>query len=259
MSSLLSDQPPARILMYHLCHKNADDPYADMRSQLRFIEENNYETVHLSDIANYLQDPDMYSNEYSNRKVVLTFDDAYMEFYKKVWPLLKGSFKATICVPTGYIAIDEENRQNATWENGPKQPLMIWKELRQLAKESSIEIIPHSVWHIGFEQFDNDERRLRYEICCSRLTLEHQLGLRNIQFFCFPGGAGVKFKNNKSDPDPLLHRILQQEGFVGALKAEYGYREEGRRWNQYCIPRCQPDDRLALEKLLTKEGGFECR
>src|SRR5690554_8187295 len=36
--------------------------------------------------------------------VVLTFDDAYLDFYEFVWPLLKKlKLPATLYVPTGYL------------------------------------------------------------------------------------------------------------------------------------------------------------
>lgn len=213
------------ILMYHEYFEKIEEHFC-------FISEN-YKTVHLCEMVPYFQNV---QQPFPEKTIVLTFDDAYQNL-QKIAPLLcNKDLKATICVPTGYIADQEKERQKASWEHGSGEPLLIWSELMALVEletsehESLIEIIPHSVWHeaLDKETIKNNILRLRFEAGNSKDTLVQKLGIPVPQFFCLPGGAGCG--------ESLVRQILKEKNYIGALKAGYN-EDEDKITDCYCIPR----------------------
>jgi peptidoglycan/xylan/chitin deacetylase (PgdA/CDA1 family) len=217
---------PLPVLMYHEYHPAIVD-------HLEWVLERGYDVAHLHEMQSYFTGSDA---PFPEKKIVFTFDDAYQDFSKVARIFAGMNCKVTVCVPTGYIAEEEQDRQSASWAHGSGQPLLIWNELRQLTKlettrgEPLVEVIPHSVWHVSFddEAVKGNLLRLHHEISYSKETLINRLGIPNPRFFCFPGGAGWKDKE-----DEPVNVILKEYGYIGALRAEY----RGETWNQYCIPR----------------------
>lgn len=217
---------PLPVLMYHEDHPAITD-------HLQHVLERGYETAHLYEIQSYFTDNNV---PFPEHKIIFTFDDAYQDFSEVAQIFARMDCKVTVCVPTGYIAEKEQDRQYATWRHGSGKPLLIWNELRQLTKLATtsgdplVEVIPHSVWHMSFddELVKGNLLRLHHETNFSKETLVKNLSIPDPRFFCFPGGAGWKF-----DEDELINIILREQGYVGALRAEY----HGEPWNQYCIPR----------------------
>jgi len=136
-----------------------------------------------------------------------------------------------------------------SWEGFPT---LTWNELRKL-KDDGFEIISHSASHSNLDDIKDNKERLQYEIGYSRLILKHRLKLEieNVQFFCFPYGAGWK---EQANPDQRINDVLRSEGYIGALRADY---KTGEPWDQYCIPRCEPLTQIRLQELLEKE--FCCK
>lgn len=231
------------VLMYHAPNKDT------LEEQFQWLRDNQYTSVHLNEILNYFINPK--TTSYPIKTVVLTFDDAYQNFHSIVCPLLKNfDFKATLCVPTGEIPIQEENRkQPPIWTNG-KGPLMTWDEIRNARSfktekgEDLIEFIPHSVTHRYFnelEQLDNPEEEFRKEVKDSkeRLSVELEITIDSIKLYCLPGGIG--------EGKDIVERVLHDENYIGALRAQY---KKGDKWNRYRIPRCEPNNKNDLIKLL---------
>jgi peptidoglycan/xylan/chitin deacetylase (PgdA/CDA1 family) len=157
--------------------------------------------------------------------------------------------KASICIPTGLVPDDVTKREIERSECGIH---MTWDEIRILANEPLIEIIPHSVTHIRLNQLDSradKKAHLQYEIGFSQQTLITKLGQkRPPHFFCYPGGAGWK-TGEESDPEErLVIDVLREYNYLGALRAEFDVKD---KWNQYCIPRWDIEMFPAIEDLLT--------
>lgn len=243
-----SDKRSLPILMYHRCPN-------DLRRQLQYIkDELGLIPAHLTDdeVLSYLVGR---AGAFPGRKIVLTFDDAYLDFYGEngVSSLLANlDCKATVCVPTGDIADHEDDRQSPEWTTPSRSPLMVWPELRQLrqlkAKDGQelLEFIPHSVSH---SSFDDTQTNVRAEVKESKAALGERLQIRTsrIVFFCLPGGTG--------EGKPDIQQVLWGEGYVGALRA---HAKKGHGWCRYSIPRCQPQDEHHLRQLLGEPYGFEC-
>jgi len=232
-------------------HRRPDD----LRMQLQYLQgELRSIPVHLTDdeVLSYLVGR---SDEPPREKIVLTFDDAYEDFYgvNGVSGLLTAlDCKATVCVPTGAIADNGHDRQTPEWTTPPKSPLMVWNELRELRKlkardgEELLEFIPHSVSHSSFDDHQTD---VRAEVNHSKAVLGQRLEIQSnrIVFFCLPGGTG--------EGQPEIQKVLWEEGYVGALRA---HAKKGHGWSRYSIPRCQPRNEDHLRELLGKFDGFEC-
>jgi peptidoglycan/xylan/chitin deacetylase (PgdA/CDA1 family) len=248
------DETEARILpvlMYHVPKRSS------FKEQLQWLKENQYTTVHLNEVSNYFHNPT--STPFpSDKKIVLTFDDAYEDFFINVCPLLKEfDFKATLCIPTGEIPhVKGEQQTPPKWAAG-RGMLMTWEDIQKVKSlkttrgENLIEFIPHSVSHRYFdeiEQLDEPENEFRREVRDSKKDLAAKLEIKieSIQFYCLPGGIG--------EGKEIVERILHEENYSGALRAEY---KKGDGWNRYRIPRCEPYSKSDLIRLVV-EDGFSC-
>lgn len=230
------------ILMFH----GYKDRYAD---DFRYLSENDYETKHLSELISFFLNPK--ETKLSEKTVVLTFDDGLQDFYQLTFDLLsKYNLKASICIPTGLIPNDKTKREIERSECGIH---MTWDEIRALAQEPLIEIIPHSVTHTRLNQFDDridKKSQLEYEIGTSQRVLFEKLGLsKHPEFFCFPGGAGWKTGEEVNPEERLVIDVLREYKYQGALRAEFNVND---KWNQYCIPRWNIDRFPTIEEALLK-------
>lgn len=230
------------ILMFH----GYKDRYAD---DFRYLAEHGYVTKHLGELISYFVNPE--EMEFSEKTVVLTFDDGLKDFYQPTFKLLsRYKLKASICIPTGLIPDDETKRETERSECGIH---MTWDEICILAKEPLIEIIPHSVTHTPLNQFDgrSDKKpQLEYEIGVSQRVLVERLGLsKRPEFFCFPKGAGWKTGEELNPEERLVIDVLREHNYQGALRAEFNAND---KWNRYCIPRWDIDLFSKIEDLLTK-------
>ena len=141
----------------------------------------------------------------------------------------------------GYVSHSASVRKVDNWENNEEStnPIMTWAELRELRdirrQDGSplIEIIPHSVGHHDLDELKKNHGRLVDEIRGSKQALMHRLHIPSseIKFFCLPYGGGWKDKGNA---DQCVNTVLRDEGYIGALRAQY---KTGEPWDQYCIPR----------------------
>lgn len=93
------------ILMYHSISEDERGLFKvskdNFYKHMRYLKDNGYKTLSLDDL---------YSNltkgvPFSDKSIVITFDDGYSDNYKNAYPILKEfGFKATIFVITDYIA-----------------------------------------------------------------------------------------------------------------------------------------------------------
>lgn len=117
------------------------------------------------------------------RSVVLTFDDAFRDFYQEAVPVLRRwHLPATVFVVSGYCG--RTNR----WPGQPawceERPLMSWQEIREVAGEE-IEVGCHSRTHPTLTELEGEA--LREEIVTAKAELEDRVG-RPVASFCYPYG-----------------------------------------------------------------------
>jgi peptidoglycan/xylan/chitin deacetylase (PgdA/CDA1 family) len=116
------------------------------------------------------------------RPVVLTFDDAYTDFYSAVLPVLRAhGFRATLYVPTAYVGATA--RFNASVGEHDRAVLS-WQALLEIAAEG-MEVAAHSHTHPQLDRVPPSV--ISDEVVRSRGMLEQKLGL-SVDGFAYPFG-----------------------------------------------------------------------
>ena len=162
------------VLMYHSIGaattrefgRFAVDP-AEFAEQMDYLDAAGYRTMTAADLAASRR-----GRPLPPRPVVLTFDDAYADFYSTALPVLRDhDFCATLYVPTGYVG------GTASFLSGlgeGHRPVLSWQALRDIAA-AEVEVAAHSHTHPQLDRVPaaviNDEVRR------SRCLLEDNLGL----------------------------------------------------------------------------------
>ena len=127
--------------------------------------------------------------------ICLSFDDAFYDFYKYVYPLLKKlRIKAVLAIPIKYILettnVDDEIRLNVPYKDAMKDdvyktkaPFCSWQEIKEMASSNLVEIASHSYNHVNLINSKN----LDLEIIKSKEIIEKKLQTE-ITTFVYPMG-----------------------------------------------------------------------
>jgi peptidoglycan/xylan/chitin deacetylase (PgdA/CDA1 family) len=155
-------------------------PPAQFREQMAYLHREGYTPITVSELATCLDARS--SATLPARPVVLTFDDAYEDFYTDAFPVLREyGFAATLYVVTAFV------NGRARWlhyERETHRPMISWGQLREIA-DQGIECGSHTRVH---PQVDTLPRQEAWdEIRTSKDDLEQQLG-RPVTTFAYPYG-----------------------------------------------------------------------
>jgi peptidoglycan/xylan/chitin deacetylase (PgdA/CDA1 family) len=182
VQSAISEVP---MLMYHSIGTTTMKKFrafavgpAEFAEQMDYLDSEGYQTVTARDLA----ERQASGAALPERPVVLTFDDAYEDFYTAALPVLrKHGFSSTLFVPTGCVG-------RTAWFNafmgGEVHPMMSWAALRDTLTED-VEIAAHSHTHPHMDLLREDA--VRDEVNRSRGLLEDQLGVP-VEGFAYPFG-----------------------------------------------------------------------
>jgi len=198
------------VLAYHLVGAGTsspvDVPVDDFRRQLDCLASN----FELSTLTRALTTPGQ-----QRPRAILTFDDAYANFAKVVWPILaERGVPAVLYVPVGFV------RGSAGPPlRGADLPACTFADLRELAA-AGVEIGSHGVNHVNLRRVTEDA--LTREVQDSRTELEQVLG-REVPSFCYP----------QAKLDARVERVVARH-YQSAVAAG-GRRHLGR--NLHKIPR----------------------
>lgn len=136
---------------------------------LQYLQQNNFHTVHFSDIADYFSQ----GTPIPERAVIISFDDGWKSALEAALPILqKYNMTATVFIPTKLIA-----------EKPGKGMRMSWNDLAKL-RDAGWEIGSHSLWH----PYLIKSRRVKLEVEESKKILEEKLGI-SVTTFAYPFGA----------------------------------------------------------------------
>ena len=196
------------VLMYH---RIADDgpealaPYrlspAQFEAQLWFLRRHGFYGITSPQIEWYrAQDRPI-----EGRPVMISFDDAYSDFWESAWPILyRYDFRAEVFVVTDKVG------GVADWdaEYGPPGPLMSWEEIAN-AQARGILFGSHLASHRMAESLTSEE--LLLEAARSRATLQARLGDECISVAA-PYGSS----------DERLVRILHEAGYHMGFTTRHG-------------------------------------
>ncbi|MGC8852050.1 MAG: polysaccharide deacetylase family protein [Hydrogenobacter sp.] len=168
----------------------------DFRKQIKALKLLGYEFLRSDDL---LKSP-------KGRGVLLTFDDAYLDFWENAFPFLKQEgIPALVFVPAGLVGRFNE------WDYQKlmvKKTLMDWQHLRELVS-AGIEIGSHSLTHPYLSQIPKETARR--EIEDSKKILEDKLGVE-VKTFCYPYG----------DYNQEVRDMVAEAGYLMAFTTKHG-------------------------------------
>ena len=150
---------------------------AEFAAQMEYLDAAGYRPVTAAELAGGRS-----GGPLPPRPVVLTFDDAYTDFYSAALPVLREhGFRATLYVPTAYVGATTRFNVSLGEEN---RAVLSWQALADIAAEG-IEVAAHSHTHPQLDRVPaaviSDEARR------SRALLEDELGVA-VDGFAYPFG-----------------------------------------------------------------------
>ena len=193
-------------IMYHRFEENK---YPSTNIKIKDFEE------HLNILKNekiHFVNPKKFEDELKNnklkRKILLTVDDGFSSFYKNAWPILKEKKIPFIL----FVSTREVGGFN----------YMTWDQIREIQKESFVEIGNHS--HTHEYLVDENKDLITEDIKKSISIFEKELG-KNSEFFSYPFGEySLEFK-----------KIIKSLGFKYAFGQHSGVMDETK--DLYELPR----------------------
>ena len=195
----IPDQKSVRILMYHMILPESESfknnlivTKENLEKQFQYIQKN-FTSVFFRDLKS--------SGKISN-KIMLTFDDGYLNNKIHLLPLLKKyGLKATIFIPTKLI---EEN-QLKTDRN-----LMTFEEIKKLDSDL-VEIALHSHQHRNYAEMSLEEADADLQKNIETLEREN---IRFTKVLAYPYGKFPKEKTAKK----AFFEMLKSHGIFAALR-----------------------------------------
>ncbi|RYD06382.1 hypothetical protein N752_04260 [Desulforamulus aquiferis] len=159
------------VFMYHEIGHGPNNLYVpedEFELQMRMLSENSYKTATVSQIPDILAGR---LGDEDDRWVLLTFDDGYVSFYEKAFPILKKyNLKGTVFIITDMV--DTPNH-------------MTWRQLESIQSDG-IEIASHTKTHPYLTSLTKENQEI--EILNSKRKLEQILNNRVISF-SYPYGS----------------------------------------------------------------------
>jgi peptidoglycan/xylan/chitin deacetylase (PgdA/CDA1 family) len=170
---------------------------------VKYVYDNGYSVINLSDIAGYLRRDITDSNKF----LAITFDDGYRDFYTNAFPILKQySFSCDVFLPTSYIGNSKPGLKG-------KEHLS-WGEIRELTREG-IRFGSHTVTHPQLKSLSKDV--IEYELDYSKKTIEDNIG-EEIKSFSYP----FAFPEENKEFRKLLRDCLISCGYKNGVNTSIG-------------------------------------
>jgi peptidoglycan/xylan/chitin deacetylase (PgdA/CDA1 family) len=252
------------ILMYHSISDEPETghPYfwintspKRFEEQMKFLHDNDYQVISLTEAADLISNTQMIPDSVStaehiektffapqfetyqslkSKYVVLTFDDAFLDFYEEAFPVLsRFGFCAIVFIPTSCIDRGLSLRGKSHLD---------WHKVKEL-KRNGIDFGSHTIDHLQLYQLDRNI--VESQISESKQRIEEILG-EQIKSFSYPYAFPTENKNFKV----FLREILMKEGYEFGTGTEIGTAMEG-------------DDALFLKRLPVNSADdiqfFECK
>lgn len=195
------------ILMYHriVDEIGTSNPYElcisakDFEAQMTYLSAKGYQTVTMHDAAQAR----LRGESPSEKQIVITFDDGYMDTYTKAFPVLQQhGFASTIYLVSSFIG------KTSTWDAGkvPPSELFGMDEIREMQK-AGIEFGSHSCSHKPMAELDT--KAVQSQIVDSKNALEDILG-SDVTTFAYPYGSS----------DTAHSKMISDAGYIAAVGIE---------------------------------------
>jgi peptidoglycan/xylan/chitin deacetylase (PgdA/CDA1 family) len=234
------------VLMYHSISENLfgkSHPYYQINTapeifarQMRWLRNNGYRTIDTNELWRGLE-----KREDLSKSVVITFDDGYRDFYTDAMEVMKQcGLSATIYLATDRIQ-DKSLRIDGV-------EYLTWNEVRELQREG-IRFGSHTVTHPDLRSLGPEQ--IEYELCCSKETMEDQLGV-SVDSFAYP----FAFPEQDKIFTHFLEDVLTNCGFENGVSTILG--RASLRKNRFFLPRIPVntwDDQQFFQAKI--EGGYD--
>lgn len=240
------------IMMYHQVKNNGMgkdviSPY-EFESDLKFLTENNYNTITMSDLIDYVYD----GKELPENPIILSFDDGYLSTYKYVFPLLK-EYNMKIVLSIIGKSTDDFTRVK---EENINYSHLTWNQILEMVDSGLVEIQNHSYnlhsnckGRYGCGQMKNEgladyEEFLEEDLMKLQSKVEAVIN-KSPSTFTYPFGR----YNNDTES------IVKKLGFKATLSVTYGINviRRGNPDSLYELKRICRSHNQSLSKLI-KEG-----
>lgn len=154
-----------------------------------------------------------------NHAVVITFDDAFTDFYTQALPVLtRLGLTATLFVPTAFVGGTSDWLER---EGETERRILDWAELRSVVA-AGVEIGSHSQHHPQLDRIP--ATRLREELARSKEQLEDELDVP-VSSLAYPFGFH----------DPKVRRMARDCGYAAACQV--GHRKSTLSDDPYALTR----------------------
>jgi peptidoglycan/xylan/chitin deacetylase (PgdA/CDA1 family) len=193
--------------MYHSVSTD-EDTYSispeKFQFQIEFIK-SNFSIIRLNTIKEVL------ALEDSTRKVVITFDDAFQNFYENALPILdRYKVPCTLFIPTGHIG--GYNVWDAPFHDCSKKSLLNKSQLFQLKETKLVDFGSHGIDHSRMSALSIVE--MRRQSVLSKSELEELFSIP-INMFAYPFGRLGDFSQASAN-------ILKETGYEIAVTSSWG-------------------------------------
>ena len=159
-----------------------DLPLPVFREQMKALCQR-AQVVSLDDVVRRLVN----SNPSGPPLYVITFDDAFMDFYTHAFPLLRElGLPVTLYVPTGFLDAPDKPPISRKVDDPEKLQPISWEMLTELATSSLVTIGSHT--HSHFEMPSLSDEAILDELTRCDNLLEKKLGRRMVHF-AYPRGV----------------------------------------------------------------------
>ena len=208
-SSLFANS--AVVFMYHRFgeskYPSTNIKIEQFKTQLKYLEQNNYNVWHLSKILTYIKE----KKEIPPKTVAITIDDAYISTFTKAYPLLKSkNFPFTVMVSTN--PVDNKSKNYISWE-----------QMRVMMADG-VEFANHSLSHPYLLQKKSEtdkswEKRVKDEILKAQKRLHEELGEEtneNPRIFSYPFG----------EYDLKTANLVKKLGYIGITQTSGAFSKE---------------------------------
>lgn len=220
---------------------------SEFESDLRFLSENNYNTITISQLIDYVYD----DKQLPPKPIILSFDDGLLSTYVNVYPLLK---KYDMQIVLSIVGKSTEIFSN-TVDINMDYSHITWNQLKEMAQSGLVEIQNHSYdmhsinnKRYGCSQMKNEEVK-DYE---NYITEDVTIFNEKIKFatnsipntFTYPYG---KYNEN-------TETILKKLGFKATISCKFGVNLISKNKDcLYELKRICRSHNQSIEKMI-KEG-----
>lgn len=197
------------ILMYHSISDGEErvHPYYRVNTsreafsdQIRFLATHDYKAIGLDQIT---------EKEIADKRVVITFDDGFSDFYFEAFPILREhGFLATVFLATGYVGKAFNGRQCLNWE-----------QIREL---DAAGVVFGSHTHTHPKLRDLPRSGVVHELRCSKEIIEDRLGSA-VTVFSYP----YRFPEEDRGFTEFVGEQLVNAGYLRGVTTIIGRYREG--------------------------------